>query len=58
MKSDPEIARLHADCVARHKARRDELLAQPAYQAMRAQLQKASPLPPQEEDMLLRLGLM
>ncbi|WP_417837842.1 glycosyltransferase family 2 protein [Tritonibacter scottomollicae] len=58
MKADPEIARLHADCVARHVARRDELLTQPSYQAMRAQLQRASVLPPQEEDMLTRLGLL
>jgi hypothetical protein len=58
MKSDPEIARLHDACVAAHLAQLDALLAQPAYQAMRAQLQKASPLPPQEEAMLMRLGLM
>ncbi|MEB3831190.1 glycosyltransferase family 2 protein [Phormidium sp. CCY1219] len=57
LKADPEIARLHAECVARHLARRDALLADPAYQQMRAQLQAAAPLPPQEDAMLQRLGL-
>lgn len=55
--SDPQIAALHADCVARHKARRDALLEQPEYRDMRAQLRAASTLPPQEEEMLIRLGL-
>ena len=58
LKSDPEIAALHAACVAAHQARRDALMAQPDYQAMRAQLLAASPLPPQEEALLARLGLL
>jgi len=57
-KSDPEIAGLHAECVARHKARRDELLVQPEYQSMQAQLRNASKLPPQEEAMLAELGVL
>ena len=36
---------------------RDELLAQPNYQAMQEQLRTASILPPQEEAMLIELGL-
>ncbi|OIQ33620.1 MAG: glycosyl transferase family 2 [Alphaproteobacteria bacterium MedPE-SWcel] len=58
LKSDPEIARLHETCVARHRQRRDQLLARKDYQDMRRQLETASPLPPAEEAMLLRLGLM
>ncbi|MEL6467055.1 MAG: glycosyltransferase family 2 protein [Pseudomonadota bacterium] len=57
LKADREIKALHDTCVRLHIAKRDELLAQPRYQAMRAQLQAASPLPPQEEAMLIALGL-
>lgn len=57
LKSDPQIGRLHAACVAAHEARRDALLAQPDYRAMQAQLRAASTLPPQEEAMLAELGL-
>ncbi|NIZ14210.1 glycosyltransferase family 2 protein [Phaeobacter sp. HF9A] len=57
LKSDPEIARLHADCVARHIARRDALMAQAPYQDMRRQLQEAPPLPPQETALLEKLGV-
>ncbi len=57
LKSDPEIAALHADCVARHVARRDALLRQPAYQAMVAQLQSAPAMPHGEEALLRQLGL-
>ena len=58
LKSDPEIARLHAECVHRHRAHRDALLTQPTYQEMRAALRSASSLPPQEDAMLRRLGLL
>ncbi|SEQ41361.1 glycosyltransferase family 2 protein [Thalassovita taeanensis] len=57
LKSDPEIAALHADTVRLHLAKRDELLAQPAYQDMRDHLRGASKLPPQEEALLAKLGL-
>ncbi len=57
LKSDPEIAALHAAAVARHRARRDALLQSPACRRMRDQLRNASKLPPQEEAMLIELGL-
>ena len=57
LKSDPEIKGLHDEAVALHKARRDALLAMPDYVAMRDQLRAASTLPPQEEQLLNRLGL-
>lgn len=57
LKSDPEIAALHATCVTRHLDKRDALLAQPGYQDMRAQLLATSTLPPQEEALLKDLGL-
>ncbi|MBJ6373313.1 glycosyltransferase family 2 protein [Sedimentitalea arenosa] len=55
--SDPDIAALHRRCVALHQARRDMLLADPAYRDLRAQLRDASPLPPQEKEMLTELGI-
>ncbi|THH38876.1 glycosyltransferase family 2 protein [Aliishimia ponticola] len=58
LKSDPEIAALHQEAVDLHIARRDALLAQPEYQRMQMQLRRASKLPPQEEDMMIALGLM
>ena len=57
LKSDPEIAALHATCVTRHLEKRDALLAQPGYQDMRAQLLATSTLPPKEEALLADLGL-
>jgi len=57
LKSDPEIAALHAEAVAAHIAKRDALLRQVEYQDMQAQLRAASKLPPQEEAMLIDLGL-
>ncbi|MEZ5714475.1 MAG: glycosyltransferase family 2 protein [Paracoccaceae bacterium] len=57
LKSDPEIAALHAAAVAAHIAKRDELLAQPAYRAMYDQLRAAPRISPQEEAMLAELGL-
>jgi hypothetical protein len=55
--ADKEIAALHAEAVALHIAKRDELLAKPGYRAMRDQLRAASTLPPQEEALLAELGL-
>lgn len=57
LKSDPEIAGIHQESVALHKARRDQLLESPIYRQMQAQLRAASKLPPQEEAMLIELGL-
>lgn len=49
LKSDPEIARLHEESVAAHRATLDRLMARADYRAMRAQLKRASKLPPVEE---------
>ncbi len=57
LKSDPEIAALHEEAVAQHRAKRDELLAQPAYQEMRDHLRATSALPAAEEALLEKLGL-
>jgi hypothetical protein len=57
LKSDPEIAALHDDCVRLHQEKRDQLLTHPTYQAMRDQLRAAPTLPPQEEALLRDLGL-
>ena len=57
LKEDKEINALHDACVKAHVAKRDELLSQPNYQAMQEQLRTASILPPQEEAMLIELGL-
>jgi hypothetical protein len=57
LRADPVIDALHRDCVALHLAKRDALLERADYRAMRAQLQAASPLPPQEEALLRELGL-
>ncbi len=57
LKSDPEIKSLHDEACALHRAKRDELLQQPAYRAMRDQLRAASKLPPEEEKMIAALGL-
>ncbi|MCG7492857.1 glycosyltransferase family 2 protein [Thalassobius sp. Cn5-15] len=57
LKSDPEIRALHDKACDLHRAKRDELLTQPAYQAMRDQLRAASTLPPQEEELIKRLDL-
>lgn len=58
LKQDDTIRALHDDCVRRHVAKRDALLENPAYQKMQAQLRTASKLPPQEEAMLIDLGLL
>jgi Glycosyl transferase family 2 len=57
LKSDTKIKNLHDECVALHLARRDELLTRAEYRDMQAQLRTACKLPPQEEAMLIRLGL-
>ncbi|WP_299148477.1 glycosyltransferase family 2 protein [uncultured Tateyamaria sp.] len=58
LKKDKDIKGLHDACVKAHIAKRDELLKQESYREMRAQLRAASTLPPQEEAMLISLGLM
>ena len=57
LKSDPKINALHSEAVRRHREKCAELMAQPSYQAMRAQLKAASKLPPQEEALLRELGI-
>ena len=58
LKQDETIRVLHDDCVRRHIAKRDALLENPAYRTMQAQLRAASKLPPEEEAMLIDLGLL
>ena len=53
----PGVRALHEEACALHRARRDALLAQPEYQAMRAQLRAAGTLCPAEEALLASLGL-
>jgi hypothetical protein len=53
----PGIAELHADACARHRARRDQLLEQAEYQAMKAQIMQAGTMSPAEEALLAVLGL-
>lgn len=55
LKALPGIAALHDEAVRLHCARRDALLTQLAYQALREQLRTASPLPPEEEALLRSL---
>jgi hypothetical protein len=57
LRADPEIDALHREAVQLHIARRDELLQRAEYQAMREQLRNANSLPPQEEKMLVAMGL-
>jgi hypothetical protein len=57
LRADPAIEALHQEAVALHRARRDALLEQPAYQQMRAQLRAAPTLSAQEEALLRELGL-
>jgi len=58
LKSQARIGALHDACVVAHKARRDVLLEQAEYRDMQKQLRAASKLPPQEEEMLRKLGLL
>jgi len=55
--ADKTLAALHHKAVKLHLAKRDELLALTEYRTMQSQLKSASKLPPQELDMLDRLGL-
>ena len=57
LKDLPGIADLHEETVSLHRAKRDELMAKPAYAEMYEQLKSASKLPPQEEELLRELGL-
>jgi len=57
LKADREIAALHDEAVALHKARRDELLARPEYVEMAEALRSAPTMPPQELALLEKLGL-
>ncbi len=58
LKADAEVAALHADCVARHKAKRDALMADPAYAEMYAHLKALPPYPPGEYELMQELGLV
>ncbi|MFD1343481.1 glycosyltransferase family 2 protein [Litorisediminicola beolgyonensis] len=57
MKDDPEIRRLHEECVARHRAKRDRLLGDPFYAELHARLSCAPALPPGEPELMEELGL-
>lgn len=57
LKSDPEIAALHADCVRLHQDRCAQLLQTKDFQDMRQALQNAPALPQDELDLLTKLGL-
>ncbi|MCV2890635.1 glycosyltransferase family 2 protein [Ruegeria aquimaris] len=58
LKADAEIGALHAEAVQLHREKRDALLAQPAYMQMQEQLRRARALPPDEEAMLLEMGML
>lgn len=57
LKSDPEIAALHDECVRLHKAKRDELMAQDSYREMYDQLASLPPYPPGELELMRELGI-
>ena len=57
LKADAEIAALHAEAVRLHRAKRDALMAQPAYRDMYDALANAPTLPPEEEALLRELGI-
>jgi len=57
LKALPGIAELHANAVTAHRARRDALLADPAYRAMQAQLREASPYSAAEAQVRAEIGL-
>ena len=57
LKSDKEIKSLHDEAVALHIAKRDQLMAQKPYAEMYAHLKSAAKISPQEEAMLIELGL-
>ena len=51
------ITELHERAVTAHRAKRDALMAQGSYRAMRDQLLTASPYPPKEAALMAELGL-
>lgn len=55
LKKLPGIAAQHEECVALHRAKRDRLLKDPNFQALRDRLRKASPIPPAEFAAMERL---
>ncbi|WP_298678570.1 glycosyltransferase family 2 protein [uncultured Lentibacter sp.] len=57
LKALPGIAALHEKCVALHRAKLTELMAQESYQAMRKQLQASPPYAPQEAALRELVGL-
>ena len=57
LKTLPDVARLHDEAVHLHRARRDALLAMPAYQDMRSTLRQAAPYGAAEQDLRQALGL-
>ena len=52
-----EIGARHDDCVRLHRARRDALMADPAYARMHADLRALPTLPPGEPELMRELGL-
>ncbi|MBV2360730.1 glycosyltransferase family 2 protein [Thalassococcus sp. CAU 1522] len=58
MKADPVIGALHDEAVRLHRAKRDALLAQPAYAEMQAHLKSLPPYPPGELELMRELGLV
>lgn len=57
LKANPEIARLHGDCIQLHRAKRDALMLQPAYAEMYTHLAALPALPPGEAELIEALGL-
>jgi hypothetical protein len=57
LKALPGVGALHEEACALHRAKRDALLEQPGYQAMKQQLKGAGTLCPGEEALLASLGL-
>ncbi|MCC1493446.1 glycosyltransferase family 2 protein [Cognatishimia sp. F0-27] len=57
LKADPAISACHAACVAAHRARCAELLAQPAYRALYDTLRTLPTVPETERALAQRLGV-
>ncbi|WP_425070939.1 glycosyltransferase family 2 protein [Sagittula sp. S175] len=58
LKADAQIGALHAASVAAHKAKRDDLMAQPAYAEMYRHLNALPTYPPGEYELMMELGLV
>lgn len=58
LKSDPEIAALHASVCDAHRARCAELMARPDYRELAAHLKALPPYPPGEYELKQALGLV